>query len=220
VKEYTHVLTMLLQDRRLYLVYEELQRSDKGFPDSSKLFYKNELLPLRVLLFIKRKELLSDIKLLLPFWYTIPIISHIIAFFQNLGKKKKKKTQNEDKPSSSSHIDDIRKELQNAAREAEALLVPDGYSLDTYLDELSQRWGKLLNKQAKDNLVEDVNTLIRDQLRHILRFQKTVNRDTIDKMAASIMDRSEGLHKINEQNYLSLYVKLYLVKLFSGKAVF
>jgi hemolysin-activating ACP:hemolysin acyltransferase len=217
VEEYAPVLTALLQDHRLYLVHEELQRN-KGVAESSKLFNKNELLPLRVLLLIKRKELLSDVKLLLPFWYTIPIISHIIAFFQNLGKKKR--TQNEDESSESSQIENIRKDLQNAARESEAHLVPDGHTLDSYLEELSQRWGNLLNKQAKDNLVEDVNALVRDKLRHMLHFQKNVNRDTLDKMTGSIMDTSTGLRKISEQNYLFLYVKLYLVKLLAGKAVF
>jgi hypothetical protein len=219
-EEYAPVLCALLQDQRLYLVHEEQQRSGKAFPESSKLFNKNELLPLRVLLFIKRKELLSDVKLLLPFWYTVPIISHIIAFFQNLGKKKKKKPRTEDESSAALQVDDIRNELQNVAREAEAHLVPEGHTLDSYLEELSRRWGNLLNKQAKDNLVEDVNALVRDKLRHMLRFQKNVNRNTIDKIAESIMDTSTGLRKINEQNYLSLYVKLYLVKLLAGKAVF
>jgi hypothetical protein len=220
VEEYAPVLTALLQYRRLYLAHEELQRSGKGFSESSKLFNRNELLPLRALLFIKRKELLGDVKLLLPFWYTIPIISHIIAFFQNLGKKKGKRVQDEDESSASPHIDDIRKELWNAAREAETLLVPDGHTLDSYLEELSQRWGNLLNKQAKDNLVEDVNALVRDKLRHMLHFQKNINRDTINKMAESIMENSTGLHKISEQNYLFLYVKLYLIKLLAGKAAF
>jgi hypothetical protein len=220
VEESAPVLVALLQDHRLYLVYEELQRSGKDFPESLKLFNKNELFPLRVLLFIKRKELLSDVRLLLPFWYTIPIISHIIAFFQNVGKKKKKRIQNEDESSVSPQNDSIRKELQNTARELEARLVPSGYTLESYLEELSQRWGNLLNKQAKDNLVEDVNALVRDKLRHMLHFQKNVRRDTVDKMAESIMDSSTGLHKISEQNYLFLYIKLYLVKLLIGKAVF
>jgi hypothetical protein len=220
VEEYAPVLTALLQDRRLYLVYEELQRSDKGFPQSSKLFNKDELLPLRTLLLLKRKELLSDIKLLLPFWYTIPIISHLVAFFQNLGKKKKKRKQDEDESSAPSQIDDIKKELQNAARESETRLVPNGYTLNTYMEELSQRWGKLLNRQSRDNLVEDVNALVRDRLRHILHFQKNVNRDTLDKMTESIIDSSTGLHQISEQNYLFLYIKLYLVKLLTGRDAF
>jgi hemolysin-activating ACP:hemolysin acyltransferase len=220
VEEYAPVLVALLRDYRLYLVHEELRRSGRDFPESLKLFNKNELFPLRVLLFIKRKELLSDVKLLLPFWYTIPVISHIVAFFRNLGKKKKKRVQDEGESSVSPQVDDIRKELWNAARESEARLVPDGHTLESYLEELSLRWGNLLNKQAKDNLVEDVNALVRDKLRHMLHFQKNVNRDTIDKMAGSIMDNSTGLRKISEQNYLFFYIQLYLVKLLVGKAVF
>jgi hypothetical protein len=220
VEEYAPVLNALLQDHRLYLVHEEMRKNGKGLPESLRLFNRNELLPLRVLLLIKRKELLGDAKLLLPFWYTIPIISHLIAFLQNLGKKKKKKAYNKDGYSALSQIDDIRKELQNAARESEAHLVPEGHTLDTYLEELSQRWGNLLNKQAKDDLVEDVNALVRDKLRHMLHFQKNVNRDTLDKMTESIMNTSAGLYKISEQNYLFLYIKLYLVKLLTGRAVF
>ncbi|MDR1507321.1 MAG: hypothetical protein LBI67_09500 [Treponema sp.] len=220
VEKYAPVLAALLKDHRLYLVHEEIRGGDKGFPEASRLFNRNELLPLRVLLLVKRKELLSDVRLLLPFWYTVPIISNIIAFFQNLGKKKRKRARDEDGESERSQIDGLKKELRDSAREAESRLVPAGYSLDTYLYELSQRWGKLLNKQSKDNLVEDVNSLVRDGLRHLLRFQKEVNRDTIDRMTGTIMDNSTGLHKINEQNYLFLYVKLYLVKLLTGKAVF
>ncbi|MDR2142787.1 MAG: hypothetical protein LBP29_00260 [Treponema sp.] len=220
VEEYAPVLAALLQDHRLYLVHEEALKNGKGLPESSRLFNKNELLPLRVLLFVKRKELLSDVKLLLPFWYTIPLISHFVAFFQNLRKKKKRKAQDEDGTSAPLQVDDIRKELQNAARESEAHLVPEGHSLDTYLEELSLRWGNLLNKQAKDDLVEDVNALVRDKLRRMLHFQKNVNRDTLDKMTESIMSSSTGLYKISEQNYLFLYIKLYLVKLLAGKAVF
>ncbi|MDR2073685.1 MAG: hypothetical protein LBP60_09680, partial [Spirochaetaceae bacterium] len=83
------------------------------------------------------------------------------------------------------------------------------------------RWGKLLNKQAKSNLVEDVNSLVRDRLRHMRRFQKnaTVNRDTLDKMTGSIIESASGLRNIGEQNALFLYIKLYLVKLLTSRPV-
>jgi hypothetical protein len=157
----------------------------------------------------------------MPFWYSIPIISHLIAFFQNLGRKKKKDDKEEESVVRS-QADDVRQELQTVSKEAEEALVPKGHTLDSYLGELSLRWGLLVNKQAKDNLVEDVNSLVRDKLRHVLRFQKkaAVNRDTLDKITTSIMETSTGLHKISEQNTLYLYVKLYLVKLLLGRAVF
>jgi hypothetical protein len=219
VAEYAPVLNALLQDRRLYLIHEEMRSSEKGLPESSRLFNRDELLPLRVLFMIKRKQLLSDVKLLMPFWYTLPIISSIIAFFMNRGKKKK--AGKERSESGREKAADPLRELQNAAMEAEAKLLPSGYSMETYMEELISRWGKLVNKQNKDNLVEDVNSLVRDRLRHILRFQRhaVVNRNTLDSITASIMDSSKGLLKISDQSALYLYIKLYVIKLFVSKTV-
>jgi hypothetical protein len=69
--------------------------------------------------------------------------------------------------------------------------------------------------------VEDVNSLVRDRLRQMLRFQKSavVNSDSLDKLANAILDGSTGLQKISEQNALFLYIKLYLIKLLVNRAV-
>jgi hypothetical protein len=221
VDEYAPVLKALLQDHKLYLVHEEMQASHKGIPESSRLFNHGELLPLRILLLMKRKQLLSDIKLLMPFWYTLPILSNIVAFFMNLGKRKKIARKDAENKEDRSSVDDPLRELRDSAVEWAAKIVPRGSTMDTYLEELISRWGRLLNKQAKDNLVEDVNSLVRDRLRHMLRFQKNaaVNRDTLDKLTNAIMDGSTGLQKITEQNALFLYIKLYLIKLLVNKAV-
>jgi hypothetical protein len=211
------MLSSLLQDQKLFLVHEEAKNSEKGFPEASRLFNRSALLPLHILLMIKRKELISDIKLLMPFWYSVPIISRIIAFFTHIGSRKKPQSDEEEDKTLPAAPDTV-KELQNTAKEAEEALVPKNYTIDTYLEELISRWGRLVNKQAKENLVEDVNSLIRDRLRHILRFQKNnmVNRDTLDKITGAII-QAPGLQKISEQNALFLYVKLYLVKLLLGK---
>jgi hypothetical protein len=215
VDEYAPVLKLLLNDRRLYLVHEEMQSSEKGIPESSRLFNKDELLPLRLLLLLKRKQLLSDIKLLMPFWYSIPIISSIIAFFAKLGKKRKKRREEEEGSTEKKEAEDPFKELRKNAAETAKKLVPSGKTLDMYLDELASRWGHLVNKQAKQNLVEDVNSLVRDKLRNVLRTQKNAvaNSETLDKLTNMIMTSSEGLLKITEQNSLFQYIKLYLIKL-------
>jgi hypothetical protein len=214
------MLKTLLKDRRLYLVHEEMRASEKGIPESSRLFNRDELLPMRVLLLLKRKELLSDIKLLMPFWYSIPIISGIIAFFANLGKKKKLRKE-EAEIENKKEADDPLKELRVSAADTIAELVPRGKSLDAYLDELASRWGHIVNKQARQNLIEDVNSLVRDRLRMLMRLQKNaaVSKDTLDKLTNSIMDNSEGLMKITEQNTLFLYIKLYLGKLLVNRVV-
>ena len=214
-EEYAPMLITLLKDTRLRLVHEEIEASEKGIPESSRLFQKNELLPLHVLLLLKRKQLISDIKILMPFWYSIPIINVIIAFFINPGRKKKKIRKEEAEKTEKKGTEDPLKELRNAAADAAKKLVPQGKSLDACLDDLASRWGHLVDRKAKQDLVEDVNTLVRDKLRSFLRLQRNaaVNADTLDKLANSIMDNSPGLLKISEQNILFLYVKLYLVKI-------
>jgi hypothetical protein len=221
VDEYAPVLKALLQDHKLYLVHEEMRISNKSIPESSRLFNQEELLPLRVLLLIKRKQLLGDIKLLMPFWYTLPILSNIVAFFMNLGKKKQILREEEKNKEGRPAADDPLRELRNSAAETAAKLIPRDHTMDSYLEELISRWGRLLNRQAKDNLVEDVNSLVRDRLRYMLRFQKNaaVNRDTLDKLTHAILDGSEGLRKISEQNALFMYIKLYLIKLLINRAV-
>ncbi|MDR2072492.1 MAG: hypothetical protein LBP60_03560, partial [Spirochaetaceae bacterium] len=134
VEEYAPVLSALLRDRKLYLVHEEMRSSVKGVPESSRLFDRNELLPLRVLLMIKRRRLVSDVKLLMPFWYTLPVLSNIIALFLGLGKKKglkKQKTESQERSTA-----DPLAELINCAIQAEEELVPENHTLETYLEEL------------------------------------------------------------------------------------
>ena len=220
VDEYAPMLKTLLKDKRLFLIHEEVQSSEKGIPESSRFFYQNELLPLSVLLMLKRRQILSDIKLLMPIWHGIPIINRIIAFFANLGRKKKKKKE-EGESGYKKTADDRLNELQNSAIEAAAILIPQGKSLDSTLNELASRWGLLLNKQAKQNLVEDVNTLVRDGLRRQLRIQKNiqVNKETLDRLTNLIMDSSKGLLKISEQKILFQYIKLYLLKLLINRTV-
>ena len=219
VEENASMLKMILKDKRLYLVHEETRLSEKGIPESSRLFQKNELLAIHVLLLIKRKQLLNDIKNLIPFWYTIPVISNIFNFFNSLKKKKAKKKKKVKVNLEIKERDVSSKEIQKQAAEIAAGLIPAGKNLDGYLEELTSHWGLLVDRRAKQNLVEDVNTLIRDRLRHILRIQKTaaINADTLDKIATSIINNSTGLLKISEQNTLFKYIKLYLAKLLMNR---
>ena len=179
---------------------------------------------MRILLFIRQKDIISEIRLSLPIWYTLPIISSFLAFFHNMGKEKKPPLKDRKAISPKVHVknEDIKRKLRNSALEAESQLIPAGSSLDLYLDKLAVRWTKLLNKQAMRNLVEDVNTLVRDKLRHMLHFQKITNvkGNTLDMIANSIVQTSPELHKISEQETLTLYIKLYVIKLLTERILF
>jgi len=216
VKEHTPLLRAVLYDEKLPLIYEEMMSSKKDAGPSSRLFDKNKLLPLRVLLNLKRKQILTDVRFLLPFWNTL--FFNLIAAFKNFGKKKKKRRSGTEEIKEKQGNDPLNN-LQVKAQEAKAKLIPEGHTLDSYLKDVSLRWVELLNKQAYEDLIEDVNRLIRDRLRHLLRLKgrNIASKDALDTMAYTILDSSQGLRKIRDQSSLLLYIKLYMIKILTSK---
>lgn len=226
------VLSALLQEKILYLVHEELDGTEAGIPEASRLFYKGALAPLSDLYLLSRKDLLTDVRMLLPFWHTIPIISGIIAFFKRMGQRKPKKkgrpsgTKNSREPdalqreeeneaaSSKSAANERKIALKKAAAAAQNRLVPSGYTLDSYLAEMEGRWNRIINPDAKENLTEDVNSLIRDYLRKTVRSLKaaTFTTERIEELARTLSE-SPNLLKIQARDSLRLYIQLYMIKL-------
>ena len=213
------MLAALLDDPKLLLVTEEMERSENGIPQQVKIFNKGRLLPYSVLLLINRRETLTDAKLILPFWYSIPIITAIIAFFKRLaGKKRIPKLYSSgeaDDEQNSPDEKDRAGEIRSTAEELEISLVPSGYTLDGYLEELESRWSRLIDKQARENLIEDVKSLIRDNLRQNLKLQKNfkLTEDIISQMAVNIITRTPTLASLSGRDSLILYSQLYLIKL-------
>jgi len=218
-KKLCPALTTLMEDLKLSLVYEELEQSESGVPAPAKIFSNGHLLPYSSLLLIQRKELLLDIKLMLPFWYSLPIITAIIAFFKNLGRKKKaRKASFENIEGMGEDIleeKDRAGEIRRAAQELEIILVPPGYTLETYLEELEDRWSRLIDKQARANLIEDVKSLIRDSLRRTLKIQKhfKLTQDTVNQMAQNIVTRTPALASLSGRDSIIIYTELYMLGL-------
>lgn len=223
------VLSALLQEKILYLVHEELEGTEAGIPEAGRLFYKGALAPMSELYLLSRKDLLVDVRMLLPFWYTIPVISGIIAFFKRLGRKKPKTKQERNSRSEARRAEpaereddgeqkpqtvDRKTELKKAAKAVEKKLLPSGYTIDAYLDELEERWNRIINEQAKANLTEDVNSLIRDYLRKTARSLRasTFTAERIEDLAKTLSE-SPNLIRIQAKDSLRLYIQLYMVKL-------
>jgi hypothetical protein len=209
------ILITLLDDDKLLWVYEELQRNQE-IPASSRIFKNGKLLSLGLLLAIGRKDILADAKILLPFWYSVPVLSGIIAFFKNLGKRKRKLQAEaagnaEEIETASRQI----RELQNSVRGIGLELVPKGHTLDAYLEELEDRWSRLLDKNARQNLIEDVRTLVRDTLRYESRILKAkrISEANLGGLADSIISHNQTLMSLQGRESLRLYIELYLVKL-------
>lgn len=164
------------------------------------------------ILMLNRHEILSDTKILLPFWYTIPIISSIIAFF----KRKKKTPQPAQPEKKETTYKKPKQRLKDAAEKISAEFIPEGMTLDQTLEKALDEWNQTLGHPARENLTEDVNALIRDYLRGINRTLSfsSFTADRVRSLAKTLLE-SSSLLKIKERKALQNYAELYIVKLVS-----
>jgi len=208
------VLQTILEDPKLFLSYKEMDTAENAAVQPSRIFRAGEMLPYSILFAIRRKELLSDIKYRLPFWFSIPFIVAIISFFRRLAKGRKK----------SGHaiaddefiiVEQESVELSKSARLLESVIVPEGMTIDAYLDELEERYACLLNRRARQNLVTDVQSLLRDNLKNALKVYKLkrITREGLREMSSLLVTRSPALSALKDQEALRLYMELYMIKL-------
>ena len=99
------------------------------------------------------------------------------------------------------------KELVNKMTELTKTL---NEAYDTLMDISTQ----LNNYCDNNNLTEDVNTLIKDYLRKVLRTMKSegFTKERIESLAESLV-KTPGMQKIGEEDALMMYVQLYIIKL-------
>ena len=211
------VLAVILDDPKLMLVYEELDRVAGAIPPASRIFRESRLIPACSLYALRRRDMLTDVRILLPFWYSIPFIAAILAFLKGFGKKKTKKTAAYEAGIDNEFVtvEQEGTELRQSALSIQSALVPPDRTLDEYLADLEGRWSRLLDKKARQNLIYDVQGLVRDNLRNALRVHKTkrITREGLGEMAAFLVGRNSALQKLGSQNALRLYMELYMVKL-------
>jgi hypothetical protein len=226
------ILDALLGARLLPLVRDEAASRDELPPDVAHLFYKDDLVPLDELLSLDRKGLLTDAKMLLPFWYSVPILLGIASFIHRLGKSREEKAAAAAKAAREAQAKaeeevkektgkkreltakERRADFEAAANKIAKELLPKGYSLEEYLRELEGRWNTLLNPEAKKNLSYDVDCLARDYLRSVVRTMgaSTLTTERVKNLGSSLAD-APALLKIKNHQALELYLQLYMVKI-------
>jgi hypothetical protein len=214
-------LKIFLGDPKLLWVYTDIERSSGALPPGLKIFHHGKLVSPSLLFGLKRKEILVGVKLSLPFWFSLPIVSSILAFFAKFRRGKKvsrqpgPKSADIDFEEAVSSPKSSAREIVNSARVMELDLVPQGKTLDEYMREVESRWSKLLDKQARKNLVEDINSLVRDNLRKALRVRKhaRLTEGDLRDLAEGIVKGTPSLETLKANDYLSLYMQLYMVKL-------
>jgi hypothetical protein len=218
-ENFTPPLIALLEDPKLLLVYSEMERSKAPIQAANQIIKDGKLLPMSFLYALRRKEMLFDAKMLLPFWYSVPFIVSIAAFFSGFGKKKKIRARRSEetapgtKSPGTSGTDT--RAIQSTARALEAALVPEGLSLDEHLVDLEARWSRLVDGDHRQDMVADVKALLRDHLRSAVKIYKTkkLSQQSLEEIADTLIYRTPALQRLGGKQILRPYMQLYMVKL-------
>jgi hypothetical protein len=93
--------------------------------------------------------------------------------------------------------------------------VPVDKTLDQYLLELEERWVRLLNKKDRENLLIDVRSLLKDNLRKAMKVYKLkrITEKGLREMSELLIKSNPVLQKIKEKESLLLYMELFMLKL-------
>lgn len=91
-------------------------------------------------------------------------------------------------------------------------------TVEEKLADLSKKWNPLYEARAKQNLVEDVNSMIRDYLRSLKKGFKTQPPDVqrIQELA-KILTQNKSFNKIKKKEYFLRYTEIYMIKLLSER---
>ena len=188
--------------------------------ESIQLFVDGKLLPYSTILMLKESTVLANAKIVLPFWYSIPVVSTIIALFYNRNKNKAA-AQNPQQDKSEKREPSVKlsreDEIAAAARRLEEQLVPEGSTIDRELDSFEKQWNKLITKTVHAQLTEDVNAVVRDYLRKVSRTLSgvSITQERLESLADTLV-KAPNMQKIGEPQALKMYIKLYMLRLLSN----
>ena len=193
------------------------------------------LRPFHELLDLSRVNLLKAARANLPFWQTVPILSAIVRLFRRLLQPPARGKEAVPDPGAASRSrdgtaspgpglpedggiagsTDTRSMLRSRGqiRSLLAFYVPKGTSVDETLADLADRWNPLLESGQKQDLVDDVNALVRDLLRPIRRavLSRPIDQQRIRALARQISE-NRNLSKIRNRDPLMRYIELYVIK--------
>lgn len=180
----------------------------------SRVFPQGRLAPYSKLLLLQRAELLRDTKILLPFWYSIPILYGIVSFFKRKRIKKVDDFKSLEEAKVESEKSIPKPSLQEKAKNLEEEFLPKDLNYDEAMRRYLGNWNQNLSEVLRNNLTEDVNSLIRDYVRSLQRAISitTLDAERIRQMAKRITN-TPSLQKISDKKSLQKYCELYILKL-------
>lgn len=243
VKQGYPLLAALSNGNLLFAAGEATKLSEAAKAELGKCFaVENILRPFDEMLGLSRAHLLKNARMYLPFWMTVPVLSGVLRIFRRLsrGGKAERKVEPEKKPAAVRPAQtETAKVVQAAPAEAaksthtkgdllayrrsiQALLtqyVPKGKTIEATLTELAEKWNPLYASEQKQNLVEDVNSLVRDFLRPVRRsfLSRPPDLKRIHALAEQL-STSKSLAKIKKRDVLMRYIELYMVRCLQVKS--
>lgn len=215
------ILNALLNAKFLPALNFEVDHSNDAMP----IFIGGQLVPFSKILLLNPPIILARAKSMLPFWHFIPILSRILMLFRKRKQAKAAEKESlepeefevsESKPTSSRFYSKFGKrgELRGAASEICDTLIPQGTTLERELSSYLKRWNKMITKEGYDSLVKDVNSLIYDYIKQIIKTitAQTLNEERVDNLAKTLCN-TPNMKKIDGGDNLFMYVKLYILQL-------
>ncbi len=102
---------------------------------------------------------------------------------------------------------------KKAVEELAAKIIGTDQSVDSRLKQLAVKWNPLFADKAKRNLVEDVNSFVRDQVRILRRseLRKPPDLERVENLSVRIAE-NEVFEEIKRKDEFREYIKLYLIK--------
>lgn len=203
-----------------------LEKSDDISTVGFQPFIDGHLRPYSELLLLTSEQVMSKVKMDLPFIYTMPVISWIIALFKSSKKKKSSSKdvaepvqmqQEEENPIKATKHLSREEALAYQAQELKNDFIPEGSTLDRELNYLNKQWNKMITKEANMALTEDVNSLIRDYTRRVCKTltAQSFTKERVQNLAEALV-KTPNMQKIGEQAALTEYVQLYILRLISN----
>lgn len=214
-----------------FMTFLAYDRDENAIPQGFQLFIDGRLMPYKDLLMLKNTKILANAKLRLPFYFSIPVISWILNLFKSGKKASSQKSATAVKAvhnpieelnaeeSEGKNEQKSRKEvLSGKAKSISEELIPEGSTIDRELNYLEKQWNKRISKDAYNALTEDVNSLIRDYTRRVIRTlsSTTFTKERIKSLADSLVD-TPNMQRIGSGKALTEYVMLYMLRLISNK---
>ena len=215
--EYVPILYALLGASFIPMLSADKRITEHQAAEIRRIFSRDRLLSYIDLFMLNRQELLTDARILLPFWYTIPIISSILAFFMRPKKAHRTASQQENSPTDAPmprqpHITNKKISPREIAGELQAEFIPEGKSLQDCIIEQLDLWNTIIDPVIRKQNADDVNSFIRDQVKIAHRTQSfsKLTSDRIRNLADAIVS-TPGLAKVKNKGALRLYTEYYIL---------